>query len=213
MLIFYIWWELSSLWSQTFSAKVTTFSWVTKISPNEWFRLTKISPFKNSCPKKYFAHQDFYIKITYVLNQTLLVFFKGVLLKWLVYLCDIWYTQNSPMLKDSTISNEWINFTPFYLRHNICFLSVLNSLICFIILGVLQYGGTLSAETLSGESDEFFEKWRKFRPRNNLPAENFSRQSFFQQYNHTLSKWLKSLVASLALHFKTLMLLLGETFR
>ena len=44
-----------------------------------------------------------------------------------------------------------------------------------------------------------FEKWRKFHPKN-----NFARQIFAQQYNHTLSKWLKSLVGSLVLHFKTL---------
>ena len=37
--------------------------------------------------------------------------------------------------------------------------------------------------------------------------------SFAQQYNHNLSKLLKSLVGSLVLHLKTLLLLLGETFR
>ena len=42
---------------------------------------------------------------------------------------------------------------------------------------------------------------------------NFDRQSFAQQYNHNLSIWLKSIVGSLVLHFKTLLLLLGETFR
>ena len=36
--------------------------------------------------------------------------------------------------------------------------------------------------------------------------ENFARQSFTQQHNHTLSKWLKSLVGSLLLHCKTLLL-------
>ena len=45
------------------------------------------------------------------------------------------------------------------------------------------------------------------------PDENFARQSFAHQCNHNLSKWLKSLVGSLVLHFKTLLLLLGETFR
>ena len=67
---------------------------------------------------------------------------------------------------------------------------------------------TLSGENVSGESDEFFEKWQKFRPTN-----NFARQSFANQCNHNLSKWLKSLVGSLVLHFKTLLLLLGKTFR
>ena len=44
------------------------------------------------------------------------------------------------------------------------------------------------------------------------PDENFTRQSFAHQYNHKMSKWLKSLVGSFVLHFKTLLFLLGETF-
>ena len=45
------------------------------------------------------------------------------------------------------------------------------------------------------------------------PDKNFARQRFAQQYNHNLSKRLKSLVGSLELNFKTLLLLLAKTFR
>ena len=65
-----------------------------------------------------------------------------------------------------------------------------------------------SGKPLSGEGDEFFEKRRKFRPTN-----SFARQSFAHQDNKKLSKWLVSLVGSLVLHLKTLLLLMGETFR
>ena len=64
---------------------------------------------------------------------------------------------------------------------------------------------TLSSETLSEESDEFF--W-KFRTTN-----SFVRQSFAQKYDHNLSKWLFSLLDTLVLQLKALLLLLGKIFR
>ena len=79
--------------------------------------------------------------------------------------------------------------------------------------GLCEISSTLLGETLSSESDEFFEKWRKFARRIILLGENFARQTFAQQYNHNFSKWLRSLVGSLILHFKTLLILLGKTFR
>ena len=66
---------------------------------------------------------------------------------------------------------------------------------------------TLSGETSSGECDKFFKVMK-------ISADkNFARQSFAQQDNQNLSKGLVSLVGSLVLHLKTLLLFLGETFR
>ena len=57
-------------------------------------------------------------------------------------------------------------------------------------------------------------KWRIFLKVTKISSdENFTGRSFAQLYNHNLSKWHKSLVGSVALHFKTLLFLLGETFR
>ena len=67
----------------------------------------------------------------------------------------------------------------------------------------MDFYGTLFGETLLGESDEFFEKWRKFRPTNN----------FAQKDNHILFKLLVSLLGSLEHQLKALLLLLGEIFR
>ena len=59
----------------------------------------------------------------------------------------------------------------------------------------------------------FFKSDENFARQIISPDENFARQSFAQQDNQSLSKWLVSLVDSLVLHLKTVLLLLGETFR
>ena len=52
---------------------------------------------------------------------------------------------------------------------------------------IIELTYTLSGESLSGESDEFFEKWQKFRPTNSfarrkvLPDEKFRPSGFFAQ--------------------------------
>ena len=73
----------------------------------------------------------------------------------------------------------------------------------------MQKALTLLGETLSGKSDEFFEKWRKFRQTN-----NFARQSFALQDNHYFSNWLVTLLGPLGftciIQLKTFLLLLSK---
>ena len=63
------------------------------------------------------------------------------------------------------------------------------------------------------------QKWQIFESNENLtwrivsPVENLARKSFTQQDNQNLSEWLVSLVGSLVIHLKTLLLLLSEIFR
>ena len=66
---------------------------------------------------------------------------------------------------------------------------------------------TLSGENFSGESDKCFEKRRKFRPT------NIRTTKFRQQDKHNLSTWLFTLLGSLTLQLKTLLLLLGKICR
>ena len=54
-------------------------------------------------------------------------------------------------------------------------------------------------------------KWRILSKVTKIsPDENFSRQSFAKQDKRNLSKWLVTLLGSLSLQLKTLLLLLGE---
>ena len=73
--------------------------------PTKSFAWRKISPIRIFCTK-----------VSSVLNGPLLVLLREVLWKWLVYLCDSWYTQNSLKLEgsySSDKSDDWVNLPQF----------------------------------------------------------------------------------------------------
>ena len=78
--------------------------------PTNSFARWKFRPTKSFARRKISPIRIFCTKVSSVLNGPLLVLSREVLWKWLVYLCDSWYTQNSLKLEGTYSSDKSDDF-------------------------------------------------------------------------------------------------------